>query len=93
RSGTISIGMDPEKERNLVISDTGIGIRGEDLPRVFEKGFTGYNGRLNKKSSGIGLYMCQKVLNNLSHQITITSTPQKGTQVSINLSSIRLEVE
>lgn len=57
KKGQIFIYM---KEKSLVIKDTGIGIPAEDLPRIFEKGFTGYNGRENKKSTGIGLYLCKK---------------------------------
>ena len=67
--GQISIYMDPTKEKTLVIEDTGIGIAPEDLPRVFEKGYTGYNGRADKKSTGIGLYLCQQILTKLSHTI------------------------
>ena len=51
----------------LTIADTGIGIRPEDLPRVFEKGFTGYNGREDNKATGIGLYLCRRVLERLGH--------------------------
>ena len=51
--GKISIYMDPTKEKTLVIEDTGIGIAPEDLPRVIEKGYTGYNGRADKKSTGM----------------------------------------
>lgn len=69
----------------LTISDTGIGIRPEDLPRVFEKGFTGYNGREDKKATGIGLYLCRRVLEQLGHEITITSRPGSGTIVRILL--------
>ncbi|MCI9615480.1 MAG: sensor histidine kinase [Dorea sp.] len=61
------------KKRCLVIEDTGIGICPEDLPRVFEKGFTGYNGRKDKKSTGIGLYLCKAVMDKLRHQIWIES--------------------
>ncbi len=64
----------------LYIEDTGIGIAPEDLPRIFEKGYTGYNGRLDKKSTGIGLYLCQKILKRLAHGITITSTLGEGTK-------------
>ena len=49
------------KENMLSIQDTGIGIRPEDLPRIFDKGFTGYNGRMEKKSTGIGLYLCRRI--------------------------------
>jgi signal transduction histidine kinase len=83
-SGSISIYMDKTSEKTLVIEDTGIGIRQEDLPRIFDRGFTGYNGRFDKKSTGIGLYLCKQILNKLSHTITFTSEPGKGTKVSIN---------
>jgi signal transduction histidine kinase len=85
--GSISIYLDPEREQTLVIEDTGIGIQEEDLPRVFEKGFTGYNGRKDKKSTGIGLYLCKEVLDKLSHEIKITSTAGKGTKVRIDYSA------
>ena len=67
-----------------VIADNGIGIRGEDLPRVFEKGFTGYNGRAGKKSTGIGLYLCRRIMDQLNHTLTITSVPGSGTRVYLN---------
>lgn len=67
--GKISIFL--EGETNLVIADTGIGIAPEDLPRVFEKGFTGNNGRMDKKATGIGLYLCRRVTNLLGHTISI----------------------
>ena len=69
----------------LAISDNGIGIRPEDLPRVFEKGFTGYNGREDRKATGIGLYLCKRVLTNLGQGITIVSRPGKGTIVRLLL--------
>lgn len=65
----------------LVIEDTGMGIYPEDLPRVFEKGFTGYNGRTDKKSTGIGLYLCKTILDKLQHEIKIESEVGKGTKV------------
>lgn len=77
----------------LVIADNGIGIQPEDLPRVFEKGFTGYNGREDKKSTGIGLYLCSQVLDRLNHGITISSRPGQGTLVRLDLSRQRREVE
>ena len=69
----------------LYIEDTGIGIAPEDLPRIFEKGYTGYNGRRDKKSTGIGLYLCQEILKRLAHGITITSTLGEGTKVTLDL--------
>lgn len=92
-SGTISIYMDPHLQKSLVIKDTGIGIQSEDLPRIFEKGFTGYNGRMDKKSTGIGLNLCKKVLDRLSHPITITSEVGVGTQVNLDLSKRVTEIE
>ena len=70
----------------LVIADTGMGIAPEGLPRVFEKGYTGYNGRTDKKATGIGLYLCKRILNRLGHEISISAQVGKGTRVSIDLS-------
>lgn len=93
KEGTISIYMEEGKDKVLVIEDTGIGIEEEDLPRICEKGFTGYNGRADKKSTGIGLYLCREILKKLSHEIRIESEVGQGTKVYINLSSMDLEVE
>lgn len=82
-SGSIRIYMEPPK--TLCIADTGIGISPEDLPRVFEKSYTGCNGRSDKKASGIGLYLCKRICSNLGHEISIDSHPDKGTTVKINL--------
>lgn len=69
----------------LVVSDPGIGIRAEDLPRVCERGFTGYNGRADKKSTGIGLYLCKRALDMLGHGLRLESAPGAGTRVYIDL--------
>lgn len=90
-TGGISIYM--EEEKTLVIADTGIGIAPEDLPRVFEKGYTGYNGRADKKSTGIGLYLCRRILGQLGHTITAQSKPGEGTKVKLNLADSGLVVE
>lgn len=79
-----SVRIYPDGE-TLVIADSGIGIRSEDLPRVFEKGFTGYNGREDRKATGIGLYLCKRVLTNLGQGIAIVSRPGKGTIVRLLL--------
>lgn len=71
----------------LVINDNGIGIMPEDLPRIFERGFTGYNGRTDKKATGIGLYLTKQILTKLGHAIQIDSAPEKGTTVKIDLSA------
>ena len=70
----------------LVIADTGMGIAPEDLPRVFEKGYTGYNGRGDQKASGLGLYLCRTICRKLGHSITAESAPDEGTTIRIGLS-------
>lgn len=92
KKGSISIYMDSKSKETLVIEDTGIGIAKEDIPRVFERGFTGYNGRMDKKSTGIGLYLCKKILDNLSHKINIVSEVGKGTIVAIDFSRKNIEI-
>lgn len=74
--GEIRISVSDDKV--LHIADTGIGIAPEDLPRVFDKGFTGYNGRADKKSTGLGLYLCRQAAAKLSHTLRIVSEPGKG---------------
>ena len=91
RSGSVSITL--EEPKTLCIRDTGIGIAPEDLPRIFEKGFTGYNGREDKKSTGIGLYLCRRVMDRLNHGISIVSRPGQGTLVRLDLSRGRRVVE
>ena len=76
----------------FVISDQGIGIRKEDLPRIFEKGYTGYNGRADKTSTGIGLYLCREITKKLGHGIMITSEIGKGTDVTIVFERNNLDV-
>ena len=83
--GFIRIRMEQGSPAVLLIEDSGIGIQAEDLPRVFEKGFTGYNGRQDKKSTGIGLYLCRMICEKLNHTVTITSDPGKGTAVRLDL--------
>ncbi len=69
----------------ICVSDTGIGIAAEDLPRLFEKGYTGFNGRIHQKSTGCGLYMCKKVSLLLGYKLTVSSQINKGTTVTVNL--------
>ena len=84
RAVTIQINRnEADNTCELVISDQGIGIRKEDLPRIFEKGYTGYNGRADKTSTGIGLYLCREITKKLGHGIMITSEIGKGTDVTI----------
>lgn len=86
---SISIGNDDcNKVENLtlVIEDTGIGIRAEDIPRIFEKGYTGVNGRDDNRATGIGLYLSNKIMRKLGHRLYIISTEGKGTKVSLEFS-------
>ncbi len=77
----------------LAVADTGIGIAAEDLPRVFERGFTGAVGRSERSSTGIGLYLCRRILARLGFGISIESTPGAGTTVLLHLRQQALEME
>ncbi len=90
KDGHVRIYLEKEK---LVIEDDGIGIRSEDLPRVFEKGFTGYNGREEKRSTGIGLYLCKCIMDKLNHNLTIQSEAGIGTKVIFDLTRETLWTE
>lgn len=90
---TIRVSKGKDHEIILMIQDTGIGIYAEDLPRVFERGFTGYTGREHKKSTGIGLYLCKMVADKLGHNIWIESEPGKGTTVFLGLGRIPVQAE
>ena len=92
KKGKISIYMSISRPHTLVIEDTGIGIRAEDLPRVFEKGFTGYNGREENRSTGIGLYLCGKIMKRLDHGIRIESELGKGTKVFLELGRKKMDL-
>lgn len=89
--GSVKIYMTESK--TLCIEDTGIGIAPEDLPRIFEKGYTGYNGHTDKRASGIGLYLCKRICKNLSAEISAVSELDKGTTIRINLEQYNLRVE
>lgn len=88
-SGSITISLVGEK--TLRIQDTGIGIAPSDLPRIFENGYTGFNGRLDKRASGLGLYLCRRVCTQLGHSITASSVIGEGTAIDIDLSQARVE--
>ena len=83
--GTISIYYDGES--CLCIKDSGIGIALADMERLFEKGFTGYNGRQYKKASGIGLYMCKRMCDKLNIAISIESVVNEYTLVKLKFLS------
>lgn len=87
RSGTVRIYLDGN---DLCVRDTGIGIAPEDLPRIFEKGYTGCNGRTDKKASGIGLYLCRRICAALGHDI-IARSDETGTEIWIGLERIEID--
>ncbi|WP_270231212.1 sensor histidine kinase [Lactococcus formosensis] len=78
--GSLTISIEEDK---IVLSDTGIGILPEDLPRIFEHGFTGYNGRGHYKASGLGLYLTKLILDRLDFSIKISSELGVGTSVEV----------
>ncbi len=89
--GTITVGS--EQGSILYIRDNGIGIAPDDLPRIFEKGYTGKTGRTDMKASGIGLYLCRRICKNLGHAISAESTPDHGTLIRIDLAQNHPEIE
>lgn len=91
REGCVKIYM--KEPKTLSIEDTGIGIAPSDLPRIFEKGYTGFNGHANAASSGVGLYLCRRILTNLGAEIRAESEPERGTVMSIELDRYPLNVE
>ncbi len=93
QTGEIRLYLQPGKEKTLVIEDTGIGIAAQDLPRVFDRGFTGENGRTGRASTGIGLYLCRRIMRKLSHGISIESEQGKGTRVLLDLAMLDVRPE
>ena len=89
--GSVTITVDSGKK--MTVTDTGIGIAPEDLPRIFEKGYTGYNGRMDKKSTGIGLYLCRMAAERLGHKLTAVSEPGRGSSFTVNLESYPFQAE
>ena len=77
----------------LCIEDTGIGISDEDLPRIFENGYTGFNGREDKRASGIGLYLCKRISDNLGHKIYAQSKVGEGTKIFLDMRAQKLDVD
>ena len=90
REGSIKIYSD---KQYLCIEDTGIGIAPEDLPRIFEKGYTGGNGRINSKASGLGLYLCKRICDNLGIGIIARSEIDNGTVILLDLEQYELRTE
>ncbi len=81
------------RDTRLIVEDTGVGIAREDLPRIFERGFTGCNGRMDKRATGIGLYLCREICRRLGHTIAAESEVGRGTRIIIGLDRPILEVE
>ncbi|HEL2575425.1 TPA: sensor histidine kinase [Streptococcus suis] len=77
--GSVTIALD----KGITISDTGLGILPEDIPRLFDEGFTGYNGREHQKATGFGLYLTKRVLHQLELDIDVDSQVEVGTSVRI----------
>ena len=90
KEGGLEIYMEGQE---LCIKDTGIGIKNSDVLRVFERGFSGYNGRLTQQSSGLGLYLSKKISEELGHQIRIESEVGTGTIVRIQFAQVNLVLE
>lgn len=90
KHGSVEITLETPNEPVLLIRDTGIGIAPEDLPRVFERGFTGNNGRSDKKATGIGLYLCKRICERLGHKLTAVSDGQ-GTEMRIDMRSANID--
>lgn len=89
KGGTITL---KAMDNKVILNDQGIGIAPEDMPRIFEKGYTGYNGRVNKKSTGIGLYLVKQVCDMIEVKISITSELNKGTNITLEFPKEKLDV-
>lgn len=86
KAGKITVYVPENQPQMLCIKDTGQGILPEDLPRVFDKGYTGFNGRENQKATGLGLYMSKEIAAQLGILLTIASVVGEGTEVRLDVS-------
>lgn len=82
KNGIVSITFN-EKENYLEIKDNGIGIKESDLPKIFDKGYSGFNGRQNQKSTGIGLFLVKQILDKLGQKVKLESKLGEGTSVKV----------
>ena len=87
--GSISISYN-EEEKILYIKDTGIGIRSEDIPKIFDRAYSGLNGRMNEKSSGLGLFLAKEIGKKLSIEITVNSEVGKGSEFGLHFNLSKL---
>jgi len=81
------------KDQTLYIKDSGIGIKNSDVLRVFERGFSGYNGHMTQQSSGLGLYLSKKIAEQLGHKISLHSEVGRGTTVAIRFEEKKLVMD
>lgn len=88
-----SIRIYTTEDQKIILEDTGIGIAPEDLPLIFEQGFTGYNGRSGKKSTGIGLYLCKRAADMLQVPISVRSKVGEGSAFTLDLGKKPLQIE
>lgn len=89
KQGRISIWAKRDVEKVILcVQDTGIGICPEDLPRIFERGFTGCNGRMDEKSTGIGLYLCHRIFEHLGITIQVESEVDRGTKIFLGIPTV-----
>ena len=92
--GSVSIYMKPDTDRKILcIADTGIGIDPADLPRIFDNGYTGLNGRYDMKASGIGLYLCRCISDMLGITLTAVSELGKGSVFMLDLTESKIRHE
>ncbi|MBR1392562.1 MAG: sensor histidine kinase [Ruminococcus sp.] len=80
--GSVTVAV---RDNIITVSDTGIGIAPEDIPRLFERGYTGINGRADRRATGLGLYLVKKACGKLGIEIEIKSAPGRGTEVTLTL--------
>lgn len=90
QKGSVSIYA---RGQSLIIEDTGMGIPESELPRIFERSFTGENGRTDRRTTGLGLYLCKRACDLLGHGIAAQSEVGKGTRVILDLSRNHLPAE
>ena len=89
KKGSVTISYDKENSV-LYIRDTGMGIRSEDIPKIFDRGYSGLNGRMNEKSSGLGLFLAKEIGKRLSVEITVNSEVGKGSEFGLHFNLSKL---